>query len=95
MALRGSIASAQSDIYWWKEFAAAWNGTSMITEVRRNSPDAIITSDASGKWGCGSYCSPQWFQLQWSQSTIRFHITIKELIPVVLAAATVNLEIFV
>ena len=48
-------ASAQSDIYWWKEFAAAWNGTSMLAEVRRNSPDAVITSDASGQWGCGAY----------------------------------------
>ena len=80
-------ASAQSDIYWWKEFATAWNGTSMLTEVRRNSPDATITSDASGHWGCGAYCNAQWFQLQWSQSTMQFHITIKEMIPVVLAVA--------
>lgn len=56
-------ASAQSDIYWWKEFATAWNGTSMLTEVRCNSLDALITSDASGHWGCGAYCNSQWFQL--------------------------------
>ena len=80
-------ASAQSDIYWWKEFAAAWNGISMLTEVRHNSPEATITSDASGLWGCGAYCGAQWFQLQWSHSTMQFHITIKELIPVVLALA--------
>ena len=80
-------ASAQSDIYWWQEFAAAWNGTSMLTEVRRNSPDAVLISDASGQWGCGAYCGSQWFQLRWCQATVRLHITIKELIPVVIAVA--------
>ena len=42
---------------------------------------------ASGNWGCGAYCSDSWFQLQWDETTKQRHITIKELIPIVLAAA--------
>ena len=46
---------------------------------------AVITTDASGNWGCGGYCECNWFQVQWPQNTADLHITIKELIPIVLA----------
>ena len=78
-------AAAQSDIHWWYQFATAWNGKSMLTEVKRNNPDAVITTDASGNWGCGGYCERNWFQVQWPQNTADLHITVKELIPIVLA----------
>ena len=39
--------SARSDIEWWHWFAAEWNGTSMFMQVKRNVPDAVVTSDAS------------------------------------------------
>ncbi len=44
--------SAQSDIQWWYHFAMAWNGMSQLLEVKRDNPDALIVSDASGNWGC-------------------------------------------
>lgn len=79
--------SARSDIQWWYPFAATWNGVSMLLEHKKQSPDVVVTSDASGNWGCGAYCESQWFQLQWGDSTKTMHITIKEFIRVVIAAA--------
>ena len=49
--------------------------------------DAVLTSDASGSWGCGTYSGSQWFQLQWVQDIKEAHITLKELVPIVVAAA--------
>ena len=79
--------SARSDIQWWYHFAVSWNGISMLLEHRKLNPDVVVTSDASGNWGCGAYCKEEWFQLQWDEATKQKHITVKELIPIVVAAA--------
>ena len=51
-------------------------------------PQVVLTSDASGSWGCGAYTSEgQWFQLQLPESWHGVHITVKELLPIVLGAA--------
>ena len=50
-------------------------------------PDLTITSDASGSWGCGAFWGTHWFQLQWAGVLTEAHISIKELIPIVLAVA--------
>ena len=48
----------------------------------------IVTSDASGSFGCGAFCVNQgWFQLEWPSSWKSTHIAAKELVPVVIAAA--------
>ena len=78
---------ARSDIEWWHCFAAQWNGVSMLRSQTEQKPDIIITSDASGKWGCGAFWNQRWFQLEWSDCLGSAHITIKELIPIVLGAA--------
>ena len=79
--------SARSDIQWWYQFAASWNGVSMLLERKKQNPDVVVTSDASGNWGCGAYCESQWFQLKWMDCIKTMHITIKEFVPVVMAAA--------
>ena len=78
---------ARSDIECWYQFAADWNGISILQVQRREQPNAIVTSDASGRWGCGAFWDQSWFQLQWSRMLQDTHITIKELVPIVLAAA--------
>lgn len=55
--------SGQSDIKRWVQFASRWNGIAMMTAVNKASPHSMITSDALGKWGCGDFCGPFWFQL--------------------------------
>jgi len=78
---------ARSDIEWWHTFASSWNGVSMMQAVRRATPAARITSDASGNWGCGAFSGQSWFQLKWVEQLLGHSITIKELIPIVVAAA--------
>ena len=52
-------------------------------------PSIVLTSDASGSWGCGAYWGSRWFQLPWSATAclIDINIATKELIPIVVAAA--------
>ena len=79
--------SARSDIRWWCEFAKLWNGTSMLFKWDKLHSQFIVTLDASGHWGCGAYIGDRWFQCQWPTDMVECHITIKDLIPVVMAAA--------
>ena len=78
----------RSDLRWWAQFLPIWNGTGMMSAVARCGFTATLTSDASGSWGCGAYSSSgDWFQLEWPESWKDLHITIKELLPVVLGIA--------
>ena len=77
-------AEAKSDIEWWYQFIQQWNGTSIIRPPVET--HHILTTDASGSWGCGTCWQQEWFQLQWSGMLQEAHISIKELTPVVLVA---------
>ncbi len=59
----------------------------MMSSVSRAMPDITMLSDAFGNWGCGALSGPDWFQLQWAWPISDYHITVKELVPIVLAAA--------
>ncbi len=51
-------------------------------------PQVILTSDASGSWGCGAYTSTgEWFQLALMEDWNGVHITVKEFLPIVLGVA--------
>ena len=78
---------ARSDIEWWFRFASSWNGVSMLYQTGHLRCTASISTDASGSWGCGAFCGGKWFDLRWPPSLQRSHITVKELVPIVLAAA--------
>ena len=78
---------ARSDIEWWHQYAAKWNGISMLQSQTRERPHVVLTSDASGKWGCSTFWDRRWFQLKWSGILEAAHITIKEFMPIVLGAA--------
>ena len=78
---------ARSDIEWWYQFAGTWNGVSILRAQKQEQPHIVVTSDASGRWGCGAFFDQKWFQLQWASSMQDSNITIKELVPIVLAAA--------
>ena len=59
----------------------------MLTALCRRPPDVILTSDASGSWGCGAFSGVEWFQCLWNGRWTEVHITVKELIPIVIAGA--------
>ena len=58
---------ARSDIQWWHQYCASWNGTSIIFMVNNAKPDVDMVSDASGSWGCGAIYGVEWFQLKWAE----------------------------
>lgn len=71
-----------SDLLWWHTFLSYWNG---VSTLRLPVPSTIVTSDASGNWGCGAFSGSQWFQLAWPDCWAEVHITAKELVPIVFA----------
>ena len=78
---------AQADILWWFYFVKQWNGVSLLWDLGLLSEDIQVFSDASGSWGCAAFQDPYWLQLQWTPCLSKLTIAVKELIPVVLAAA--------
>ena len=80
-------ADARSDIEWWWQFIETWNGTSAAPSLVSQQPEVSITADASGTWGCGAYYNTHWFQLPWNGMLRHAHISVKELTPIVIAAA--------
>ena len=72
-------AAAKADLHWWASLLQSWNGSSFFPRA------AHVYSDASGAYGCGAVCdSFGWFKLAWRGPA---SITVKELVPVVLASA--------
>lgn len=63
----------------------------MMSVVNKANPEfeVSIVSDASGSWGCGALNGQEWFQLKWEGlgSSREQNITVKELLPIVIAAA--------
>ena len=59
----------------------------LIVELQQTQSRCTVVSDASGSWGCGAFSLPNWFNLQWSPNIQIFPIAVKELFPVVIAAA--------
>ncbi len=78
---------ARADVEWWVRHCELWNGVSMMSAVKKDHPDLTHTSDASGNWGCGAYCGPRWFMVKCVEPIASLHITVKELAPIVVAAA--------
>ena len=78
----------RSDLQWWSMFLADWYGVQMLACRSREHPFHTITSDASGGWGCGAFCTDgRWFQIRWPDSWAPLHITVKELLPIIVACA--------
>ena len=78
----------RSDQHWWAVFLDDWNGVSMLDSLVHKIPSTTLTSDASGRWGCGAFSSSgAWFQFRWPPAWEAIHITVKELLPIVVACA--------
>ncbi len=79
-------AMARADLLWWSYFLRSWNGTSFIPQ-----PHQFVThvyTDASGSFGCGGLMLPSnWFHLSWPPFWSIVDISVKELVPIIIAAA--------
>ena len=77
---------ARADLLWWEYFLRHWNGLSFFQP--NPVPTVHVHTDASGSSGCGGVLMPsKWFRLEWPEAWSSRDITIKELVPVVVAAA--------
>ena len=78
-------AGARADLAWWWCFSKKWNDSYFFP---RSEADFHFWSDASGSFGCGAVldCTAM-FQLAWPVSWNSVDISVKELVPVVVAAA--------
>ena len=76
-------AGFRSDLHWWASFLRWWNGRSIMPP---GDPAPVVTSDASGSWGCGALTG-QWFQVQWPKPWAGINIAAKEMVPVVISVA--------
>ena len=76
----------RADLIWWEQFLEQRNGTMFLRQ--HPSPTVHVYTDASGSYGCGGILAPSfWFNLQWPDSWSGVDIVVKELVPIVMAAA--------
>ena len=77
--------SVQADLHWWDFFLKFWNGISLFPPV---SLSVNIYSDASGSCSCGAFDPDRgWFSTLWPPHWSQVEITVKELVPVIIAVA--------
>ena len=78
-------STARADLAWWDSFAQRWNGRSIAVK----SATVTVTSDASGFWGCGAFLDrgEAWFQWEWPPAAAQKNIAVKEMYPILIAAA--------
>ena len=76
------------DLHSWEFFLEHWNRVGLMSVMSKQQPEEMVTSDASGHWGCGAVCntSNQWFSIKWGECWTHTHITIKELLPIVITS---------
>ena len=76
---------AHADILWWKCLLHHCSGHSFFPP---RSVGCHVYLDASGGWGCGALAeSLGWFKVPWPSDWQAVDISVKELVPVAIAAA--------
>ena len=81
-----SNAEFHQDLQWWFQFLSSWNGVDFwLFPGMAAAPDLVVTSDASGSLGFGTYFRGEWFSGSWTTSQASQSIAYKELFPVVIA----------
>lgn len=77
-----------SDLYWWHTFLMSWNGHSFLKwHSQTMLPEAVIVTDASVSWGCGTFWNRYWIQWQWPPEWLSLKIMVKDLAPIVMGCA--------
>ena len=79
-------AEVRADLLWWSLFLEHRNGSGFFASIAAK-PTFRVQSDASGSWGCAAVTGSRWFNAPWSTVWRPERIALKELLPVVVAAA--------
>ena len=85
----GEVQYSCSAVFWWFVFDQ-WNSISLLWDTGLQAQTVKVYSDASGVWGHGAHSQSKWFQLRWTARLAPLSIAVKELIPVVISAATLG-----
>lgn len=76
---------AKADIKVWEVFMENFNGTCILLPSEWESSVTLNLYTDSSNIGFGGYLGCQWFAQKWPEEFKKFHITVKELFPIVLA----------
>jgi len=80
-------ADFQRDIKWWRTFISEWNGRSLLPTDWTSATSLMLETDAAD-FGAGAFYKSHWFSHPWSDTEKAFHINVRELLALTLAAAT-------
>ncbi|KAK3086988.1 hypothetical protein FSP39_000072 [Pinctada imbricata] len=86
---RRITTDAKDDLRAWALFIENFNGKGLILEDKWKSSETLNLYTDASNLGFGAVFNDQWFYHAWHASWENYHITIKELFPIVLA-----LEVF-
>ena len=76
------------DLIWWDYLLENWNGKNVFLMQNWQVPaDLELSSDAALTCGCSAIFGNSWFALRWPVDIALHHISVLELIPIVLAAS--------
>lgn len=79
-------ADSRRDLKAWFLFTQHFNGKNVLLKQRwLSSPSLHLHTDAAGSLGYGAIFNNSWFYGEWPNHMTSFHITFKELFPIVLA----------
>lgn len=76
---------ARADLEAWATFSEHFNGKSMFLSDQWLTSSSLDLYTDSSNIGYGGYLGNKWFAGTWPEKWNKFHITIKELFPIVLA----------
>ena len=79
--------ATRANLALWHSLLSYWPGVSTHQFLVLGKPDGHLFTDASGSWGCGAWMLPVWLQVPWPADHCLSSIALKELAPVVFAAA--------
>ena len=79
--------ATRADLAWWHSLLSYWPGVSTHQFLALGQPDGHLFTDASRSWGCGAWMLPVWLQVSWPEDHCLSSTALKELAPVVFAAA--------
>ena len=78
-------SEARKDFELWLSFLSTFNGRRMCPSNIWTTSNALTLTSYASALGCGAILGKDWFQLRFPDSWSHFHISVKELLPIVMA----------
>jgi hypothetical protein len=76
---------AKADLLVWKMFCDNFNGKCAILPSFWESSECLNLYTDASNIGFGGYLGSKWFAQRWTGDWVKFHITVKERFPIIVA----------